>query len=77
MGQRGGADPNNRTGILLMQYLLKFVAMLRDSLQETLDSKVLYAMLILSAFVMLGVASISFEPQPARTRMWRRLMSPR
>ena len=49
----------------LVQYVLKFVAILRDSLQETLDSKVLYAMFALSGLIILAVASISFEPKPA------------
>jgi ABC-type transport system involved in multi-copper enzyme maturation permease subunit len=47
----------------IVQYLLKFFAILKDSLQETLDSKVLYALFVLSALVILGTASISFEPK--------------
>jgi hypothetical protein len=44
---------------------MKFVAILKDSVREALDSKVLYALLILSALVVVGVASISFKPRPA------------
>ena len=33
----------------LMEAVLKFFAVLKDSFQETVDSKILYAMLILSA----------------------------
>jgi ABC-type transport system involved in multi-copper enzyme maturation permease subunit len=44
---------------------MKFLAILKDSLREALDSKVLYALLILSALVIVGVASISFKPRPA------------
>ncbi len=47
----------------ITQYFLKFVAIMRDSLQETLDSKVLYAMVALSGLVILGAASIGFEPK--------------
>jgi ABC-type transport system involved in multi-copper enzyme maturation permease subunit len=43
----------------------QFVAILKDSLREALDSKVLYALLILSTLVVVGVASISFKPRPA------------
>jgi ABC-type transport system involved in multi-copper enzyme maturation permease subunit len=46
---------------------MKFLAILKDSLREALDSKVLYALLILSALVIIGVASISFKPRPAET----------
>lgn len=44
---------------------MKYLAILRDSLRETLDSKVLYAMIILSVLVIVGVGSISFHAQPA------------
>jgi ABC-type transport system involved in multi-copper enzyme maturation permease subunit len=44
---------------------MKFLAILKDSLREALDSKVLYALLILSTLVIVGVASISFKPRPA------------
>jgi ABC-type transport system involved in multi-copper enzyme maturation permease subunit len=42
-----------------------FLAILKDSWRETLDSKVLYFMLALSLLVIAGVASISFQPKPA------------
>jgi ABC-type transport system involved in multi-copper enzyme maturation permease subunit len=42
-----------------------FLAILKDSWRETLDSKVLYFMLALSLLVIVGVASISFQPKPA------------
>jgi ABC-type transport system involved in multi-copper enzyme maturation permease subunit len=44
---------------------VKFLAILRDSLRETRDSFVFYFLLGLSALVILGVASIGFEPDPA------------
>jgi hypothetical protein len=44
---------------------MKYLAILKDSLRETLDSKLLYAMLIIAALVIVGVGSISFQPQPA------------
>ncbi len=47
----------------LTQYVLKFFAILKDSLQETLDSKVLYAMFVLSGLAILAAASIGFEPK--------------
>jgi len=46
---------------------MKFLAILRDSLREALDSKVIYVLLGLSALVIIGVASLSFKPQPAET----------
>jgi ABC-type transport system involved in multi-copper enzyme maturation permease subunit len=44
---------------------MKYLAILKDSWREALDSKVLYALIILSLLVVIGVASISFKPQPA------------
>jgi ABC-type transport system involved in multi-copper enzyme maturation permease subunit len=44
---------------------MTFLAILKDSWRETLDSKVLYFMLALSLLVVVGVASISFQPKPA------------
>jgi ABC-type transport system involved in multi-copper enzyme maturation permease subunit len=44
---------------------MKYLAILKDSWREALDSKVLYFLLGLSALVILGVASISFRPKPA------------
>jgi hypothetical protein len=44
---------------------MKFLAILRDSVREAFDSKVLYALVILSGLVVLGVASISFKPRSA------------
>jgi ABC-type transport system involved in multi-copper enzyme maturation permease subunit len=44
---------------------MTFLAFLKDSWRETLDSKVLYVMLALSLLVIVGVASISFQPKPA------------
>jgi hypothetical protein len=46
---------------------MKFLAILKDSLREALDSKVLYALLIISALVIVGAASISFTPRSAET----------
>ncbi len=44
---------------------MKFLAILKDSLRETRDSFVFYFLLGLSALVVLGVASIGFQPEPA------------
>jgi ABC-type transport system involved in multi-copper enzyme maturation permease subunit len=44
---------------------MKFLAILRDSLRETRDSFVFYFLLGLSALVILAVASIGFQPEPA------------
>jgi hypothetical protein len=44
---------------------MKFLAILRDSVREALDAKVIYFLFGLSALVMVGVASLSFRPQPA------------
>jgi ABC-type transport system involved in multi-copper enzyme maturation permease subunit len=44
---------------------MKYLAILKDSLYEALDTKVIYFTLGLSCLVILGVASISFKPQPA------------
>jgi ABC-type transport system involved in multi-copper enzyme maturation permease subunit len=44
---------------------MKYLAILRDSLRESLDSKVLYFMLGLSLIVIVLTSSISFEPTPA------------
>lgn len=44
---------------------MRYLAVLWDSWREVLDSKVLYALLVLSVLVMIGVASISFTPRPA------------
>lgn len=44
---------------------MKYLAILKDSWREALDSKVLYILLGLSILVIIGVASISFTPKPA------------
>jgi ABC-type transport system involved in multi-copper enzyme maturation permease subunit len=44
---------------------MKYLAILRDSLREALDSKVLYVMIGLSVLVVLFFASMSFTPLPA------------
>ncbi len=44
---------------------MTFLAILKDSWREALDSKVLYVLLGLSLLVIVGVASIAFEPKPA------------
>lgn len=45
---------------------MKYLAVLKDSLREALDSKVIYFTVGLSFIVMLAVASLSFSPQPAQ-----------
>jgi ABC-type transport system involved in multi-copper enzyme maturation permease subunit len=42
--------------------MFKFLAILRDSLRETLDYKILYVTIGLSLLTILAVASISYEP---------------
>ncbi len=44
---------------------MKFLAILRDSLRETMDAKVIYFLFGLSGLVILALASLSFKPQPA------------
>ena len=44
---------------------MKYLAILKDSLREALDSKVLYFTVGLSCLVIAAVASISYRPQPA------------
>jgi ABC-type transport system involved in multi-copper enzyme maturation permease subunit len=44
---------------------MKYLAILKDSVRETLDSKVLYVLMGLSLLVIVIVAGMSFEPQPA------------
>src|SRR6516164_8343195 len=42
---------------------MKYLAILKDSLRESLDSKVLYVMFGFSALTMFAVAGISFRPE--------------
>lgn len=46
---------------------MKYFAILRDSLRETIDGKVFLVMMILSLLAMLVTASLSFTPQPPET----------
>ncbi len=48
---------------------MKFLAILKDSLREAIDCKVLYVMVGLSGLVTLLVLSLSFKPLPAKTMM--------
>ena len=48
---------------------MKFLAILKDSLREAIDCKVLYVMVGLSCLVTLVVASLSFKPLPAELNM--------
>jgi ABC-type transport system involved in multi-copper enzyme maturation permease subunit len=48
---------------------MKFWAILRDSVREAVDNKVLYVMLGLACLVILVVATMSFEPKPAEDMM--------
>jgi ABC-type transport system involved in multi-copper enzyme maturation permease subunit len=48
---------------------MKFLAMLRDSLRETLDVKLFYVMIGLSLLVSLLVASISYKPVPMQRQV--------
>src|SRR2546427_7289532 len=44
---------------------MKYLAILKDSLREAIDTKVFYAMLILSLILIVIVASIGFRPAEA------------
>ena len=44
---------------------MKFLAILKDSFREAIDSKVLYVMVGISLVVILLVGSISYKPMPA------------
>ena len=44
---------------------MKYLAILKDSFREALDSKVLYVLMGLSAVLTLFLLSISFQPIPA------------
>jgi ABC-2 family transporter protein len=48
---------------------MKYLAILKDSFREALDTKVLYVMVGLSFLVILFVASMSFTPAPAEDLM--------
>lgn len=50
---------------------MKFLAILRDSLREALDTSVFYVMVGLSALTILVVASISFRPVPIEEDLGR------
>jgi hypothetical protein len=43
---------------------MKFFAILRDSLRESLDAKVIYALIVMSALAVLASFSISYVPEP-------------
>src|SRR4051812_1742219 len=43
---------------------MKYFAILKDSLRETIDSKVFFAVIALSLFVIAVMATLSFEPNP-------------
>jgi ABC-type transport system involved in multi-copper enzyme maturation permease subunit len=44
---------------------MKYLAILRDSVREAIDAKVLYVMLALSAVIILFCLAVSFKPRPA------------
>lgn len=43
---------------------MKYFAILKDSLRETIDSKVLYVVVVMSVFAIAVMATLSFEPNP-------------
>src|SRR6516225_5083886 len=47
--------------------MLKFFSMLRDSFREAVDGWVIYVMLAGSILLIIGAASVSFEPADAET----------
>lgn len=44
----------------------KFLAILKDSLREAVDTKVFYVMLALSGLMILFIGSVSFKPRPGK-----------
>jgi ABC-type transport system involved in multi-copper enzyme maturation permease subunit len=48
---------------------MKYLAILKDSFREALDSKILYVMLGLSALVILLIGSVSFRPVPVQEQL--------
>jgi ABC-type transport system involved in multi-copper enzyme maturation permease subunit len=48
---------------------MKFLAMLKDSLRETLDVKLFYVLVVLSLLVILFVGSITYKPEPMDTQI--------
>jgi ABC-type transport system involved in multi-copper enzyme maturation permease subunit len=50
---------------------MKFLATLKDSLREALDLKIFYVLVVLSFFIILLVASISFEHEDAKKGLER------
>ncbi len=48
---------------------MKYLAILKDSLREAIDNKVIYVMIGLSVLVTLFALTMSFTPQPARKMM--------
>lgn len=50
--------------------MMKYLAMLKDSMRETIDGKIFLAMLALTTLVLLLTASMSFEPKPADTGLY-------
>src|SRR5438128_368352 len=48
---------------------MKYLAILRDSIREAIDSKILYAALAVSALLVLLTASISFRPVSAEEQV--------
>lgn len=48
---------------------MKYFAILKDSLREALDSKVLYVLMALSLVIILFVATLGFRPLPAEKTM--------
>ena len=48
---------------------MKFLAMLKDSLRETLDVKLFYVMIGLSLVVCLLIGSITYTPVPMQERL--------
>jgi ABC-type transport system involved in multi-copper enzyme maturation permease subunit len=47
--------------------MTRFLAILKDSMRETIDGKVFLAMIVLSSLAILLAASLSFTPKPADT----------
>jgi len=56
---------------------MKFLAILKDSFREALDSKVFYAMIGLSLLLILLVGSVSFKPLSADEALPKHRKRPR
>src|SRR5437016_9203721 len=55
---------------------MKFLAIMKDSLREAIDSKVFFVMVALSSVMILLACTLSFKPRPAEQIFKERLVLP-